>query len=222
MSGHDDFAFEPVRGLPAPLPAGERLLWQGSPQWRSLAIHAYHVRKVALYFLALVVWRVAAGLGMGHTAAAIALGCAWLAGLGALAAGLLSLLAYFGARSTVYSITTGRVIARHGVAVPMTVNIPYALVDTAAVRRYADGCGDLSIGVPREHRVGYLITWPHVRPGRFTRPELSFRSLRDVAQAAAVLAEALRATVATPGGALSPAGARPLPAEAGPRTAAVA
>ena len=216
MSGHDDFAYEPVPGLPAPLPAGERLLWQGSPDWRSLAIHAFHVRKVALYFLALIAWRVAAGVEMGHTAPAIALGCAWLAGLGAVAAGVLCLLAYFGARATVYSITTGRLVARHGVAVPMTVNIPYALVDSAAVRRYADACGDLSIAVPREHRVGYLITWPHVRPGRFTRPELSFRSLRDVDHAAEVLAEALRGSVATP------ADARPLPTGVGPRPAAVA
>ena len=186
MSGHDDFGFEPVRGLPAMLPAGERLLWQGSPQWRSFAIHAYHVRKVVLYFLALIVWRIAAGIGAGHAPSAIALGCALLAGLGAVVVGVLCLLAYFGARETVYSITTGRVVARHGVAVTMTVNIPYALVDTAAVRRYADGSGDLSIGVPREHRVGYLITWPHVRPGHFTRPELNFRSLRDVDHAAGV------------------------------------
>ena len=51
---HDDFEFEPVRGLPAMLPPGERLLWQGNPAWRSLAIRAYHVRKVALYFAVLV------------------------------------------------------------------------------------------------------------------------------------------------------------------------
>ena len=31
---HDDFAFEPVRGLPAVLPPGERMLWQGAPRWQ--------------------------------------------------------------------------------------------------------------------------------------------------------------------------------------------
>ena len=28
---HDDFHFEPVRGLPEALPPGELILWQGSP-----------------------------------------------------------------------------------------------------------------------------------------------------------------------------------------------
>ena len=53
---HDDFAVETVPGLPAALPAGESLLWQGKPQWRSLAIRALHARKVAIYFLILMVW----------------------------------------------------------------------------------------------------------------------------------------------------------------------
>jgi len=34
--GHDDFAGEPVRGLPEKLPAGERILWQGMPDWHPL------------------------------------------------------------------------------------------------------------------------------------------------------------------------------------------
>ena len=29
---HDDFDFEPVRGLPQVLPKGERMLWQGAPR----------------------------------------------------------------------------------------------------------------------------------------------------------------------------------------------
>jgi hypothetical protein len=45
---HDDFAFEKIRGLPADLPRGEELLWQGSPTWKSLAIHTYYVRVVVL------------------------------------------------------------------------------------------------------------------------------------------------------------------------------
>ena len=32
-----DFNFEPQPGLPAPLPQGEDLLWQGSPDARLLA-----------------------------------------------------------------------------------------------------------------------------------------------------------------------------------------
>ena len=44
---HDSRA---VSGLPEPLPAGERMIWQGKPDWRALALRAFHVRKVAIYF----------------------------------------------------------------------------------------------------------------------------------------------------------------------------
>jgi hypothetical protein len=190
---HDDFDFEPQRGLPAVLPAGESLLWQGSPSWRSLAVHGYHVRKVAIYFLLLVAWRVGVGLYNGHTPAAIALSCAFLTVLGFVAIGVLSLLAYFTARETVYSITSRRILLRHGVAVPMTLNIPFNVVEAADVKSFADGTGDVSVKTQTDQRVGYLITWPHLRPGFITRPQPSFRSLADAGQAAAILANALKA-----------------------------
>jgi hypothetical protein len=34
---HDDFKFEPIRGLPEQLPEGEHILWQGAPDPRVLA-----------------------------------------------------------------------------------------------------------------------------------------------------------------------------------------
>ena len=33
--------FEPVHGLPEKLPAGEKILWQGSPDWKTLANEAF-------------------------------------------------------------------------------------------------------------------------------------------------------------------------------------
>ena len=39
--------FEAVTGLPEPLPAGERVLWQGSPDWRALAREAFHLPAIA-------------------------------------------------------------------------------------------------------------------------------------------------------------------------------
>ena len=38
---------EPQRGLPELLPADEKLLWQGSPDWRAMAARAFHLRKLA-------------------------------------------------------------------------------------------------------------------------------------------------------------------------------
>ena len=68
--------FEAAHGLPEPLPAGERLLWQGSPAWRALAADALHWRKIALYFVLLLGWQavsVAADGGSAGDAALAAL-----------------------------------------------------------------------------------------------------------------------------------------------------
>lgn len=188
---HDDFAFEPIRGLPAELPQGEELLWQGSPRWQSLAVRGFHVRKVAVYFLALVFCRIGFGLANGHTSLAILSSCAFLLGLGAVAIAVLSLLAYLSGRSTVYSITNRRVLLRHGIAVPMTMNIPFTLIESAGVKTYADGTGEIALKLLPDQRVGYLITWPHLRPGHMTQPQPSFRALRDAVQAADILGAAL-------------------------------
>jgi hypothetical protein len=193
MSGHDDFDFEPAPGIPAPLPQGEQLLWQGRPDWKRLAIGAFHVRKVALYFVLLVIWRVANGVREGHAPVAVAWSCAWILCLGAVACGVLSLLAYLSARMAVYSITTERVLIRHGIAVPMTVNVPFSLIESAALRADAKGGGDVVMSISASQRLGYIITWPYLRPGRITRPELSFRALVNPGAAADVLAKAVAA-----------------------------
>lgn len=195
---HDDFEFEPVAGLPAELPPGERLLWQGSPLWKSLAIHAYHVRKVALYFAALILWRAAVGIHQGQGFETIIVGCAFMALLGVGAVGVLSLLAYASARATIYSITSRRVLLRHGVAVQMTLNIPLHFIASAALKCYADGTGDISLALDGKERVGYLITWPHLRAGRLTRPQPSLRSIADSHAAAEVLSNALAADASAP------------------------
>jgi len=215
---HDDFEVESTPGLPADLPQGERLLWQGVPKWKSLAIHAYHVRKVALYFLFLVLWRAGAGVINGQGFEAIALACGFMALLGAIAVGVLCLLAYASTRATIYSVTTRRVLIRHGVAVQMTLNIPFRFIESAGLRLYSDGTGDISLGIDRKERIGYLITWPHLRAWQLTRPQPSFRSLADSREAADLLSAALAAE----------AGAAPVRMDyeaapsLGPRTAAAA
>jgi hypothetical protein len=54
---HDDFAFEPVRGLPERPPLGEEILWQGAPSWWRLAVEALSLYWVAGYFVAFAAWR---------------------------------------------------------------------------------------------------------------------------------------------------------------------
>ncbi|MDE1923079.1 MAG: PH domain-containing protein [Gammaproteobacteria bacterium] len=188
---HDDFAFEPVRGLPAPLPRGESLLWQGSPHWWRLAVDAYHLRKVAAYFLALFLWRfgVQAAGGSG-IAASLEAGVPMIV-LGTIASLILGTLASFSARSAVFSITTARIVMRHGIAVPTTMNVPFELLQGAALKRRGDSGGDLAMRLRDDQRIGYLISWPYVRPGRLAHPEPCFRALADAGRAAKILADAM-------------------------------
>ena len=55
---HDDFTFEPVRGLPEALPEGEHILWQGSPSTMRLAREGLKMNWIIGYFAVLAVWRV--------------------------------------------------------------------------------------------------------------------------------------------------------------------
>jgi hypothetical protein len=217
---HDDFAFEPIRGLPALLPQGEELLWQGIPDWKALAISAYHVRKVAIYFLVLVLWRVGIGVNEAQALTAVLLSCVWLAALGAAAVGVLALLAYLTARYTIYSITSQRVILRYGVAVSMTMNIPFDLLESAGLRKRALGTGDIAMSLRADQRVGYITTWPHVRPGYIARPQPSFRAVADAERAAEVLRTAMLAHAGS--SAIRVDSGSPAPAGVGPRTAAAA
>jgi hypothetical protein len=200
---HDDFAFEPQKGLPAVLPPGDRLLWQGSPNWRGLAVRSYHVRKIAVYFALLVVLRVYAGVAGGQSAASIGIGAGFIAVLGAVAIATLAGLSYFNARSAVYSITTRRVLVRQGIAVPLTLNLPLQHIEAAGLRLFRDGTGDIALTIGRGQRIAFIINWPHLKPGRFTRPEPSFRALDDAREAARILGDALAAealpAAATPG-----------------------
>jgi hypothetical protein len=135
-------------------------------------------------------------LGVGfradHDWAAMGLSCLLLVTLGSIAIGVLTLLAYLNARSTVYSLTTRRVLMRHGVAVPMTMNIPLKLIDGASLKSFANGTGDISLALPKKQRVGYLISWPHLRPGQYAYPEPTLRAVGEAEVAADLLSRALQ------------------------------
>lgn len=186
---HDDFAFEPIPGLPARPPKGETILWQGAPDWRLLAIRALHVRKVFVYFGLLAVWRVASAFAEGDVTPALPMSVSVLAAMSLVAAAILGLIAYALARSTVYTITDRRVVMRFGVALPMTVNLPFRQIDGASLRAEADGHGDICLRLA-EKGFSTLVLWPHVRPWHYSKPEPMLRGIPDAAHVAEILAEA--------------------------------
>jgi len=191
-----EYDFEPVRGLPEHLPPGEEMLWQGAPRWTTLARRAFHVGTVALYFGLIILWRVLADLSTGEALATVVVGALWMLLLGLVAIGALALLAFAMGRSTVYTITSRRVVMRFGVALPMIVNFPFAQIRSAQMKRYLDDTGDIPLVLAESARASYLVLWPHVRPWHFTRPQPMLRAIPDVAKAAEILSNALAAFAA--------------------------
>lgn len=187
MSGE----LESIRGLPEDLPEGERILWQGAPSWWALARWAFHVPKLAVYF---GVFAVARGLMQGWAGAPA--GDAVFATLEvvplALAAlAILTLLAWLNARAAVFTITNRRVVVRFGVALSLTVNLPFNVVRAAGLRLRSGGVGDISLSLQGRRRIAYLHMWPFVRQWRFAHTEPMLRGLPEAAKVAELLAGAL-------------------------------
>ena len=182
--------------LPEPLPQGERILWRGKPDWRVLARRAFHIRKLALYFGVIIAYMGADAAVRGEAAStAFPLLCA--TGLAAAALGLVAAYAWGVARVTAYTVTDRRVLIRIGIALPMTINLPFARIDGAGMTEHADGAGDIPLALRKGDRVAYLVLWPHARPWHMARPQPMLRGLTDVAPAAQVLARALAASAST-------------------------
>jgi hypothetical protein len=99
-NGHEH-ELEPQYGLPERLPATEKILWQGSPDARALARSAFHLRKLALYFAALMALQAANVAADGASVADVLLALVWPAGLSALALLGVWTLAWLTARTAV-------------------------------------------------------------------------------------------------------------------------
>ncbi len=180
-----------IAGLPEALPRGERVLWQGSPDWRAFAVRVFHTRFVAGYFALLIAWSVFSTLWEGGTVGSAATSAAWLSLAGALGLGVLAVLAWLIARTTVYTLTNKRVAMRFGVALPMTINIPLRCVGSAGLRVYPNGTGDIPLQLAGTDRLAYLHLWPNVRPMRFNKAEPMIRAIPEVQTAAQLIANAL-------------------------------
>ena len=157
MEDHDDFAFEPVPGLPEKLPRGETMIWQGSPEWRALAISAFRIRPVGAYFGLLLAWELASAWRSGASVSDMLALSTWIVGLSAAAIGILCGLAYFYARGTIYTLTTKRIVIRTGLALPITLNLPLSLIDTAAVGASTLGTKGITLAVAKPNRVAWLV-----------------------------------------------------------------
>jgi hypothetical protein len=198
FSEHD---YEPIPGLPAPLPAGETILWQGAPKWETFARRAMRVRMVAGYFVAIAIWGVTTRLSSGMPVPDVAMATLKVGGLAVVALALLVLFAWLVGRSTLYTVTTRRVVIRYGIAMPITIQIAFKMIDSAGLHVWPDGSGDIALSLRKGQRVAYLVMWPHARPWKLTKSQPTLRGIPDAAAVAQILGRALAASAsqAAPG-----------------------
>ncbi len=179
--------FEASHGLPEELPAGEKLLWQGSPDAKLLAVQVLHIRKVALYFALLLVWRLASDLYDGMGLGAALMGCLVMLAPISLGLGLIAGFAWLLARTSIYTLTSARVVMRIGVVLSITFNLPLKRIAAASLRE-RKGSGEIALALAGDDRIAYPHLWPHARPWHLRQPQPMLRALPE-AQAAAVAAQ---------------------------------
>jgi hypothetical protein len=208
--GQHEHEFEAAPGLPEPLPAGERLLWQGSPDWRRLALSPFHVRKLAIYFGVIVLARGAVVLGDSGSVVSALIAMLWLLPFVAFALGTLLALAWMTGRTTVYTITDRRVVMRIGIVLTVTYNLPFKHIAGAGLRLHRDGRGDIPLQLTAGDRIAWLHLWPHARPWKVGQPEPMLRAVPDARRVADLLSGAWAQAT----GVALPSTARAIPAVA--------
>ncbi|MGD9834625.1 MAG: photosynthetic complex putative assembly protein PuhB [Piscinibacter sp.] len=212
---HED---EPVYGLPEVPPAGEHVVWQGSPDWKALAIRAFHVRKLAIYFALMLVLRGAVTLADGGSAMQALRDVALLLPLPLIGMVLVLVLAWLSARTTVYTLTNRRVVMRIGIVLTLSFNLPFKCIAAADMARTPRSTGDIALTLAGEDRIAYLQLWPHARPWQLRKPQPMLRCVprpEEVTQLLAVQWSQATGLGAQPGAA-QPV---PPPASALPETA---
>jgi hypothetical protein len=212
---HED---EPVYGLPEVPPAGEHVIWQGSPDWKALAIRAFHVRKLAVYFALMLMLRGAVTLADGGGALQALRDVALLLPLPLLGLALVLALAWLSARSTVYTLTNRRVVMRIGIVLTLSFNLPFKCIAAADMARAPRGTGDIALALAGQDRIAYLQLWPHARPWHLRKPQPMLRCVPRADEVAQLLAAQWSALngMAAPSSAAAPlqpatAAATPIP-----------
>lgn len=184
----------PPHGLPAPLPPGEAMLWQGAPNWRAVARRVLHVRTLCFYFAGLAAIALVRALLLDTASMWFSLAVLMVLGTAAIA--LLCVFAVLVARTSVYTLTDRRIVLRIGIALAGSINLPFGAIESADLRLYPDGTGDIALLLDGQTRIGLNMLWPHARPWHTRRVQPMLRAVPGAARVATLLAEAVAARAA--------------------------
>jgi hypothetical protein len=187
-----------IRGVPHPLPADEQLLWEGAPDGSLVARHVFHRMFVLGYFVLVTGWWAVNTVGTVDSADFLSM-LAVRTLLGVLVMGIFEFLARAVARTSVYAITSKRVVLKLGVVLPMTINVPLSALRDAGVARFRDGSGQLSLSLLPEQRLAYIALWPHCRVFSVNQPQPLLRGLTNPDEVANVLRDAIVADAGASG-----------------------
>jgi len=201
MQIYREHELEAVPGLPEPLPVGERVLWQGTPDWKRLALEAFHVKRVALYFVfmlalqAVLIWDSADSLRDNL------MPLVWSSSMAIIALSLLAATAWMSAQTTLYTLTNRRIVMRIGIVLTISFNLPLRWIAAAHIKPNDDGSGDIALELKGSDRIAYLHLWPHARAWHVSKTQPALRCLRDVGTAGDLLHAAWIARQSELGGA---------------------
>jgi hypothetical protein len=175
MKAHHEHEFEAALGLPEDLPRNEFIVWQGRPNWRQLAIEAFHVRKIAIYFALMVVWQWISLLESNTAGMDMLKQLGTSIGLALLALAVLSWSAYWSAQATMYTLTNKRIIMRIGIVLSLTFNLPLKKITACDLQLLSKQTGNIALGIATDSPIGWLNLWPHVRAWRVASPQPTLR-----------------------------------------------
>ncbi|MEE4298596.1 MAG: hypothetical protein V2J24_04045, partial [Pseudomonadales bacterium] len=85
-----------------------------------------------------------------------------------------------------------RLVIRTGLALTAAVDIPFSVIDGAALKSYRDGTGDIVIQTRPGHRASWIMLWPNTRPWRWRQPEAMLRVIPEASLVASLLTRELR------------------------------
>ena len=190
MQAFHEHEWEAAPGLPEALPSGEVILWQGRPEVRPLALRAFHVRKVACYFVLMLAWQAIVLFDDRMERSLVSEQLMVSAVL--IAAALLALwgAAWWSARTTLYTVTNRRVVMRIGIVLSVTFNLPFRQLKAAHLKTYGSECADIALELLPTSRIGWFHLWPHQRAWHLKHPQPTLRCLAHADQVAEILAAA--------------------------------
>ena len=190
----DDFAVEPIEGLPELLPKGEVILWQGRPNWLRLTIESLNLWWVIGYFGLLAAWRFLSVIDYMPFGTSISASIPFLF-VAAFVGLLLCGVGYIQAKETLYTITNRRVVMRIGAALTLTLNLPFTKIDNAAVAKKRGGFGNIAFETSGDTKFSYFVLWPHARSWYFGKPQPTLKCIPDIEKVSSILGEAAKSRI---------------------------